>query len=112
MSPPPASAEPGGARPLTVVVVDDSAVQRRFARAAIEADGDLTVVGEARNGRDAVALVDRLRPGAVLMDLHLPVMNGIEAIERGRHRSSSTPLSWRATTATTPPLPSRPARWT
>jgi two-component system chemotaxis response regulator CheB len=64
------------------VIVDDSAVQRRFARAAIEADGDLRVVGEARNGRDAVELVDRLRPSAVLMDLHLPVMNGIEAIER------------------------------
>jgi two-component system chemotaxis response regulator CheB len=39
-------------------------------------------VGEARNGRDAVELVHRLRPSAVLMDLHLPVMNGIEAIER------------------------------
>ena len=67
---------------VTVVVVDDSAVQRRFARAAIEADGGLTVIGEARNGRDAIALVERLRPQAVLMDLHLPVMNGIEAIER------------------------------
>jgi two-component system chemotaxis response regulator CheB len=68
--------------PVTVVVVDDSAVLRRFARSAIEADGRLTVIGEARNGRDAVALVERLRPQAVLMDLHLPVMNGIEAIER------------------------------
>jgi two-component system chemotaxis response regulator CheB len=67
---------------VTVVVVDDSAVQRRFARTAIEADGGLTVIGEARNGRDAIALVERLRPQAVLMDLHLPVMNGIEAIER------------------------------
>jgi two-component system chemotaxis response regulator CheB len=64
------------------VIVDDSAVQRRFARSALEADGRMTVVGEARNGRDAVAMVDRLQPEAVLMDLHLPVMNGIEAIER------------------------------
>ncbi len=79
---PPAAAQPGGDRPLTVVVVDDSPVQRRFARSAIEADPGLTVVGEARNGRDAVALVERLQPHAVLMDLHLPVMNGIEAIER------------------------------
>ena len=82
VAPPPAPAARGDARPLTVVIVDDSAVQRRFARAAIEADHDLRVVGEARNGRDAVELVDRLRPSAVLMDLHLPVMNGIEAIER------------------------------
>jgi two-component system, chemotaxis family, protein-glutamate methylesterase/glutaminase len=67
---------------MSVVVVDDSSVQRRFARTAIEADPGLTVVGEARNGRDALALIDRLRPHVVLMDLHLPVMNGIEAIER------------------------------
>ena len=81
-APPAGHTGPGGSTPVRVVVVDDSAVQRRFARSALEADGKMTVVGEARNGRDAVAMVDRLRPEAVLMDLHLPVMNGIEAIER------------------------------
>jgi len=80
-APPPGNAGPGVA-PVRIVIVDDSAVQRRFARSALEADGRMTVVGEARNGRDAVAMVDRLHPEAVLMDLHLPVMNGIEAIER------------------------------
>lgn len=80
--PPPADEATPGGTPLTVVVVDDSAVQRRFARAAIEADAGFTVVGEARNGHDAVAMIDRLQPQAVLMDLHLPLMNGIEAIER------------------------------
>jgi two-component system chemotaxis response regulator CheB len=71
------------ARPVvTVLVVDDSQVQRRFLRAAIDADPGFRVVGEARTGREAVALVDRLRPSIVLMDLDLPVMNGIEAIER------------------------------
>ena len=68
--------------PVTVVVVDDSAVQRRFLRAAVEAEGDFSVVGEARNGKEAVALVAQLKPCAVLMDLDLPVMSGIEAIER------------------------------
>ena len=68
--------------PINVLVVDDSPVQRRFLRAAIDADPAFHVVGEARNGREAVALVDRLRPSIVLMDLDLPVMNGIEAIER------------------------------
>lgn len=67
---------------VAVVLVDDSPVQRRFMRAAVEADSDFTVVAEARNGSEAVALVARLRPGAVLMDLDLPVMSGIEAIER------------------------------
>ena len=64
------------------MIVDDSAVQRRFLRAAVEADPDFSVIGEARNGREAVALVARLRPTAVLMDLDLPLMGGIEAIER------------------------------
>jgi two-component system chemotaxis response regulator CheB len=48
----------------------------------IERDPGLVLVGEARTGSDAIALVERLRPQVVLMDLHLPVMNGIEAIER------------------------------
>jgi two-component system chemotaxis response regulator CheB len=74
-----------------VVVVDDSPVQRRFVRAAVEADPDFQVIGEARNGKEAVALVARLRPAAVLMDLDLPVMSGIEAIERIM-ASSPTPI--------------------
>jgi two-component system chemotaxis response regulator CheB len=76
------SVQPESPAPVTIVVVDDSATQRRFIRAAVALDPMLDVVGEARTGRDAVALVERLRPSAVLMDLHLPVMNGIQAIER------------------------------
>src|SRR5687768_471946 len=72
--PPPAPA-------VTLVIVDDSAVQRRFLRQALSTP-EFQVVGEARNGREGVALVERLQPSAVLMDLDLPVMNGIEAIER------------------------------
>ncbi len=68
--------------PVTVVIVDDSGVQRRFLRAAVEAEKDFTVLGEARNGKEGVALVTRLQPAVVLMDLDLPVMSGIEAIER------------------------------
>jgi two-component system chemotaxis response regulator CheB len=68
--------------PAALLLVDDSLVQRRFLRGALESCPDFTIVGEARNGREAVAMVERLRPAAVLMDLDLPVMNGIEAIER------------------------------
>jgi two-component system chemotaxis response regulator CheB len=76
------SALPESPAPVTVVVVDDSPTQRRFVHAAVASDPTIEIVGEARDGRDGVALVERLRPAAVLMDLHLPVMNGIEAIER------------------------------
>ncbi|HEV2888987.1 MAG TPA: chemotaxis-specific protein-glutamate methyltransferase CheB [Frankiaceae bacterium] len=68
--------------PVPLLLVDDSPVQRRFLRAALENSPEFSVIGEARNGREAVAMVERLRPGAVLMDLDLPIMNGIEAIER------------------------------
>ena len=74
----------GSATPvaLSVVVVDDSPVQRRFLRTSLEALAGFAVVGEARNGREAVTLVARLRPSAVLMDLDLPLMGGLEAIEQ------------------------------
>jgi two-component system chemotaxis response regulator CheB len=68
--------------PATLLLVDDSPVQRRFLRGALESCPEFVIVGEARNGHEAVAMVERLRPSAVLMDLDLPVMNGIEAIER------------------------------
>ena len=84
----PTAGLPGATTLATVVIVGDSAAQRRLLRTAIEAAADFAVVGEARNGREAVALVDRLRPAVVLMDLDLPVMGGIEAIER---IMSSTP---------------------
>ncbi len=76
------TAAPVPAAPLDVVLVDGSRGQRRFLRSAVEAGAGFIVVGEARNGREAVALVARLRPAAVLMELDLPVMSGIEVIER------------------------------
>lgn len=67
---------------MTVVLVDDSGIERRFLRAAITADPGLCVVGEARTGRDAIALIERLRPSAVVLDLELPGTAAIEIIER------------------------------
>ncbi len=84
-----AAASPAGAtgtaadQPIaSVVLVEDSGVERRFMRAAIDAEPGLDVVGEARTGRDALALVERLRPSVVVLDLDLPGANTIEIIER------------------------------
>ena len=76
------TAQPDSPAPVTVVVVDDSATQRRFVRAAVSADPASRSSARHATAVTRVALVERLRPAAVLMDLHLPVMNGIEAIER------------------------------
>lgn len=63
----------------TVFLVDDHPLLRSGVRAALEQAGSLTVVGEACTGRQAVAEVLARQPELVLMDLHLPDLNGIEA---------------------------------
>jgi DNA-binding NarL/FixJ family response regulator len=61
------------------LITDDHKVVRRGLRGFLELDPDLEVVGEAGNGEEAVAMSRRLEPDVVLMDLLMPVMDGIEA---------------------------------
>ncbi len=68
-------------REITVVLVDDEHLIRGALAQALTNDG-LDLVGEAANGPDAVKLVVDLRPNVVLMDIRLPGMPGVEAIER------------------------------
>ena len=70
------------ARPMRVLVVDDSAFMRLALRQIIEAEGDLLVVGEAADGAAAIEQVRRLAPDAVAMDIEMPVMDGLEATRR------------------------------
>jgi two-component system, NarL family, response regulator LiaR len=65
---------------IRVMLVDDHAVVRRGLRGFLELLKDMDVVGEAENGREAVAAVERLVPDVVLMDLLMPEMGGLEAI--------------------------------
>ncbi len=77
----PASVAPTEHPVVTVVLVDVSGAERRFLRAALAGDAGVSVVGEARTGRDALALVERFRPSAVVLALDLPG-NAIDIIER------------------------------
>jgi DNA-binding NarL/FixJ family response regulator len=63
----------------SVLIVDDEALLRTAFSALIDAEDDLEVVGEAANGRRAVELATRLSPDVVVMDVRMPVMDGIEA---------------------------------
>jgi DNA-binding NarL/FixJ family response regulator len=63
----------------TVLVVDDEALLRTAFTALIEAEPDLEVVGQAADGKQAVALAAQLSPDVVVMDVRMPVMDGIEA---------------------------------
>lgn len=65
---------------IRVVLVDDQALLRAGFRALIEAEPDLAVVGEAANGREALDVVRAQRPDIVLMDIRMPVMDGLESV--------------------------------
>jgi len=67
---------------IRILVVDDHAIIRRGIRAMLETVPDIEMVGEATNGREAVAAAEKLRPDVILMDLVMPEMDGIEAIRR------------------------------
>ena len=67
---------------LRVVIADDQPLMRAGFKAVLEASGDIVVVGEASDGAEAVAVATREQPDVVLMDIRMPVMDGIEATRR------------------------------
>jgi DNA-binding NarL/FixJ family response regulator len=64
---------------INVLIVDDHTHVRQVLRQIIESYDDLTIAGEAVNGEEAMLLAAKLKPAAVVMDIHLPVLNGIPA---------------------------------
>lgn len=74
---------------IKVLLVDDQPLLRMGFRLILEGEDDLTVVGEASNGIQALAAVDELQPDVVLMDVRMPLMDGIEATEKISASASS-----------------------
>jgi DNA-binding NarL/FixJ family response regulator len=70
------------AKKIRVIIAEDHAVVREGTRELIEHEPDIEVVGEAANGAEAVALVEKLAPDVAIVDISMPVMTGIEATER------------------------------
>jgi DNA-binding NarL/FixJ family response regulator len=64
---------------ITVLLVDDNRVVRSAFRGILGREDDLEVIGEAKNGHEAVAMVKKLCPALVLMDVVMPLLNGVEA---------------------------------
>jgi DNA-binding NarL/FixJ family response regulator len=79
-------------RQIKVLLADDHQSVRQGLRALLHGDVGLKVIGEARNGRDAVAKAIRLRPDVVLMDISMPIMNGLEATRQILSRRSSVSI--------------------
>ncbi len=76
---------------VRVLVAEDSAVTREYLMHILSQDPTLEVTGAARNGLEAVAQVERLRPDVVLMDIHMPGMDGYDATKRIMERAP-TPI--------------------
>jgi DNA-binding NarL/FixJ family response regulator len=66
-------------KPITVLLAEDHMVVRQGLRKLLESENDLEVVGEAETGRQAVEMTRKLRPAVVVMDIAMPLLNGLEA---------------------------------
>jgi DNA-binding NarL/FixJ family response regulator len=75
---------------ITVLLAEDHVVVREGLRILIEADGDIKIVGQAVTGREAVAMTRQFRPDVVVMDIAMPLLNGIQATQQILNESPKT----------------------
>jgi DNA-binding NarL/FixJ family response regulator len=79
----------GLAAPIRVVIADDDQLYLRSLRELIDRQPELEVVGEARDGLEAIELVEALAPEAAVLDLHMPRLDGVRALEHLRREHPS-----------------------
>ncbi len=78
--------------PHRILIVDDSPIVRRSLRNRIEGATDWQICGEAEDGRGAIDRFVELKPDMVILDLQMPIMNGLEAAREISHIAPDTPM--------------------
>lgn len=66
---------------VRIVIADDHSMIREGLRQLLELDGDIQVVGEAGNGEECLEVIEKVKPDVVLLDINMPVMNGLKMLE-------------------------------
>lgn len=77
---------------ITLLLVDDQSAVRVGLKLRLALEADMQVVGEAANGRDAITLAQQLQPDVILMDLHMPTLDGLTAAAALRTQSSRSAI--------------------
>ena len=75
---------------ITVLLADDHIIVREGLRMLVETEGDITVVGEAKTGREAINMTMQLHPNVVVMDIAMPLLNGLQATRHIRKIAPAT----------------------
>ena len=76
--------------PVRVLLADDHTLFRQGLRSLLERDPDIQVIGESGNGREALELIDRVRPDVAILDITMPELSGLEVAARAKKASPST----------------------
>ncbi len=79
-------------QPTKVLICDDSAILRRLTRQALSSDANMKVVAEAANGKEALDAIAKTQPDAVLLDVEMPIMDGVDTLRQIRRRFGDLPV--------------------
>ncbi|AFY55575.1 response regulator containing a CheY-like receiver domain and an HTH DNA-binding domain [Rivularia sp. PCC 7116] len=77
---------------ISVILVDDQHLIRQGLKTLLELEPDLEIVGEAQNGQEAVAMVEKFQPDVVLMDIRMPLMDGVAATKEIKNKFAQTKI--------------------
>src|SRR5688500_6885095 len=79
-------------KPIRLIIADDTEDIRMLLRLSLSIGGKCEICGEAADGAEAVALADQLKPDAILLDLAMPIMDGLQAAPEITRRSPGTKI--------------------